>query len=461
MNEVRILAAAPGLGSGFSDEAFQEGLKLGPHAICSDAGSDDLGPDYLGTCEPFHFGRNAVKRDLERMIRGAAERKIPCMVSSAGIAGTNAGVDAYADIAKEICAEHGLKVPLARIHCEIDKEQLINWMRQGRVEPLEPWIEPLQEEDVNRSLRIVGVLGAAPYVKALREGASVVIGGRTTDAAPYAAAAHYYGVNGAHTWHLGKLLECGAFCTDGPAFESVMGIIRPNDFDIRALFPSARATPSTVAAHMLYETNSPGLHREPVGTIDASGAAYTVVNDRTVRVSGTRYLETARTMKLEAVRLVGYRAVMLCVIGDPAVLKILDELLDKQSALALSRVPRDKAGLPNAERKIVFHRFGQRGLWSKWQERFGSVPAPIARRAPVEEVTVVADVVASSQDEAKSLATHLRHGVLHGTKDMGLPLDGNAAFPFIEFKAGPVYEWSVFHRVIGDAEDEIAKILHS
>jgi hypothetical protein len=461
MNQVRILAANGCVGSGFSDEAFEAGLRLEPHAICADGGSDDLGPEYLGTADPFHFGKAAVEHDLERMVISAARAEIPCLVSSAGIAGTDHGVDAFADIVTSVSKEHGLNLRIARVYCEVDPGQVLGWLRDNRIEALVPWAPALTEEQVASCTRIVGVMGSAPYLQALRDGAKVVIGGRSSDPSTFAAAAEFHGIPPANGWHLGKLLECGGFCTEGPAFESVLGIAAEDFFEIRALSPGATASPLSVATHMFYETASPNLLPEPPGTLDVSQATYTQVDPRTVRVRGARFATTAPSTKLEGVRQVGYRSVMMGVVGDPEIIALLPKIFEAQSDRVLSRVPTSKPTEDLATRRVAFHTFGRAGLWSKWTERFGAAPPFVAGRGEAQEVAVVADVVAPSEDEARALATHLRHGLLHGTKDFGLARDGNVAFPFIEFRAGAVYEWVLFHRVLGDVSEEVSRIEHA
>jgi hypothetical protein len=55
-------------------------------------------------------------------------------------------------------------------------------------------------------------MGPEPLIEAMKQGAQVVISGRTTDTAIYAAVPIMKGLDSGATWHASKLLECGAAC---------------------------------------------------------------------------------------------------------------------------------------------------------------------------------------------------------------------------------------------------------
>ena len=84
--EFRILSATAILGYGFPLASFEEGMRREPHVIAVDAGSTDPGPFYLGAGVSF-TDRDAVKRDLEIMIKAGVERGIPVCIGSAGGSG--------------------------------------------------------------------------------------------------------------------------------------------------------------------------------------------------------------------------------------------------------------------------------------------------------------------------------------------------------------------------------------
>ena len=89
MDPIKILVPVGSLGAGVRDVELDYGLSRGAHAIATDAGSTDSGAAYLATGTSKN-SRGSVKRDLTKLIRAAAEGRIPLLIGTAGQAG---GVD--------------------------------------------------------------------------------------------------------------------------------------------------------------------------------------------------------------------------------------------------------------------------------------------------------------------------------------------------------------------------------
>src|SRR6185369_4079420 len=117
-------------------------------------------------------------------------------------------------------------------------------------------------------------------VEALAAGADVVLAGRATDTAVAAAYPLMKGMPAGPTWHASKIVESGGQCTTNPRAGGVLATIDREGFTVEPLDPSAACTPTSVAAHMLYETADPFRMREPAGTLDVTDAVYTAVDDR-------------------------------------------------------------------------------------------------------------------------------------------------------------------------------------
>src|SRR5437016_14538194 len=98
---------------------------------------------------------------------------------------------------------------MAVIHAEQTKADVARWTRAARVRPL-AHRPPLDAATVERAERIVGMMGPEPFVKALDDGAQIVLAGRSSDPAPWAAAAMRAQLPPAQSWYAGKMLECGA-----------------------------------------------------------------------------------------------------------------------------------------------------------------------------------------------------------------------------------------------------------
>ncbi|HSQ03816.1 MAG TPA: acyclic terpene utilization AtuA family protein, partial [Burkholderiales bacterium] len=184
-DEIRVLSPTGVCGSGFLESSFEQALSQQPHFIGCDAGSTDPGPAYLGTGRTA-FPNDAVRRDLRIMLRGARRAGIPLLVGSAGTAGADAQLQLVRDMVEEMAAEEGLRFRLAVIRSEQDKSYLKRRLREGRVKPLDP-APPFDEATIDRSAHIVGMMGAEPFMRALEAGADVVIAGRASDTAIFAA----------------------------------------------------------------------------------------------------------------------------------------------------------------------------------------------------------------------------------------------------------------------------------
>ncbi len=117
MNEIRYVAATGALGVGVDAEALNQSLGLRPHFIASDAGTTDAGPFALGSGTAA-FPREAVKRDLARVLVASRKANIPALIGSAGTAGGDPHVEWVLDIAREIAEENDLSLRTAVIRSE-------------------------------------------------------------------------------------------------------------------------------------------------------------------------------------------------------------------------------------------------------------------------------------------------------------------------------------------------------
>jgi hypothetical protein len=88
------------------------------------------------------------------------------------MAGGQPQVDLFHEIIEEVARERGLHFKLALIYSDVETGWLKRKLRDGKVNPLGP-VAPLTEEDVDRSTRIVAMMGVEPFMEALDTGADV------------------------------------------------------------------------------------------------------------------------------------------------------------------------------------------------------------------------------------------------------------------------------------------------
>lgn len=446
---IRVIVPAGMLGSGFPAETVARGIELGGHAIVIDGGSTDSGPHYLGT-GTAKTSPAAVQRDLQVLLTAACSAGIPLIVSSCGTSGTDAGVDCVADIATSIAEREGLSFRLAKIYSEQSADVLLSALESGRIGPLAP-LGPLHVDTLRSCTHIVGVLGCEPIAAALRDGAQVVLTGRATDTAPVAALALLHDLLAGPAWHAAKTTECGGQCTTNP-LAGVLVEVDGTGFTVESLDPNSAATPTSVAAHMIYENVDPFRMREPAGTLDTSLASYRALDDRRVRVVGSRFEPAEQyTVKLEGSAQAGYETVSLVGIRDPQILRELSVWTASLDTVLTDRV-HALLGLKRSDYDFKVRCYGDNAILGDLE----------GDRTPPREVGVLVTVRAATQAMASSIAKIANPLLLH------LPLPGMDHLPSFAFATSPaeiergaVYEFVLNHTVDVAKPAELFRTEHS
>jgi hypothetical protein len=432
---VAILVPTGMLGSGFPPETVARGIELGAQAIAVDGGSTDSGPFYLGTGQAKTTAAQ-VERDLRVLLRAAVDASIPLLVGSCGTSGTDNGVDWVADVARRIAADEQLAFTLACIYSEQNADDLVTALNDDRIRALPP-AGPLSDATLKSCSHIVGLMGHEPMTAALRAGANVVLAGRATDTATVAAVALDHGLPAGPTWHGAKTVECGGQCTTNPAARGVFLEIDDTGFTVSPLEAETACTPTSVAAHMLYENANPFELREPAGTLDTTSATYRAVDDRVVRVEGSVFAPAdTYTVKLEGSALVGYETVTFVGIRNPAVVCDIQAWTDLLTFLVADRV-NTVLGLAPHTYDFDVSRYGYDAILGALEPEHTS-----------HEIGILFRVRAGDQATATAIAKVANPLLLH------LPLPGaqslpSFAFPFspAEIERGPAYEFVLNHTV--------------
>jgi hypothetical protein len=433
---VRVLVPTGMIGAGFAPETVDRGLDLGADVIAVDGGSTDSGPYYLGTGTP-KTSTAAVARDMRVLLRAAAKAGIPLIVGSCGTSGADSGVDWLAGITAGILAEDGLALTVATIYSGQTPAYLRQRLAEGAIHPLPPH-GPLDAETIDGCERIVGMMGHEPIEAALRAGADVVLAGRATDTAVAAAFPLLKGMPAGPVWHAAKIVECGGQCTTNPRTGGVLATIDHSGFTIEPLDPAASCTPTSVAAHMLYETADPFRMREPAGTLDVTHATYRAVDDRVVRVENSVFEPAGQhTIKLEGARISGYETMSFTAIRDPHILANIEEWAALLEKILTDRV-QQTLGLGDGEYEFDIRLYGHNAILGDLDPATG----------PPREVGVLLLVRAADQATATAVAKIANPLMLHlPTPDMPyLPSLAFATSP-AETERGAVYEFVLNHVV--------------
>lgn len=429
MKKLTVLSPTAILGYGFPKQSFIDGLAHNPDVIGIDAGSIDPGPYYLGAGVSF-TDRAAVKRDLTLILPEAIKRKIPVLIGSAGGAGAKSHLDWNREIIEEIAQEQGLNFKLATIAADIDKDYLIQ--RIDKTSALGP-LPALDRKTVEDSAAIVAQMGWEPFAEALKQGADVILAGRTYDPAVFAAYAIMKGFPEGPALHMGKILECAAIAAEpGSGRDCMVGVLDEEGFTLFPTNPARKCTVKSVAAHSLYEKSNPWLLPGPGGSLDLTETKYQQVDERTVRVQGSKHVHTEEYfVKMEGARLVGYRTIAIAGIRDPIMINQLEDILNQ----VRDAVQDNFDDIPDYN--LNFHCYGINGVMGELE------PTP----TPSHEVGLVIDVVAATQEQANTICSFCRSTLLHFGYNGRVSTAGNLALPYSpsDIKAGEVYEFSVHH----------------
>ena len=435
-----MLSVSSILGYGFPEQSLRTALDHHhPHYIGVDGGSTDPGAYYLGSGRCLNQ-RMLVKRDLRLMLLAGVPRKIPVVIGTCGGAGGAPHLAEVVALAREIAREEGLSFRMAQIHAEQDLSDVLAWLEQGRVSALRN-VPELTPQAIRQSARIVAMMGAEPFMRALEGGADVVLAGRASDAASWAACAMRMGAQPAPAWYSGKLLECGTASATPKGHDCLMATVRDGHVDVVPMNPARRCTPDSVAMHGLHENASPTLHEEPGGVLDATDCTFTALSPRAVRVADMRWRTRPYDVKLEGAELVGHRAIAICGTRDPILISQIDAYLQTARDDITSRA--SAFGVSPQRYHLVFHVYGKDGVMGA---------AEPVRKIASHELGIVVEVVARSQEEANAVLAIARVVIAKVDFEGRLCKSGNVAYPFspADSEAGQVFRFSLFHVVRTD-----------
>jgi Acyclic terpene utilisation family protein AtuA len=205
---------------------------------------------------------------------------------------------------------------------------------------------PLADMDTGRPLAEVrdrvlsanAYLGSAPVVRALADGAQVVITGRVTDTGlTLAPLVHRYGWS-PEAWDLmaagtvaGHIIECGAQCSGGnylggwpavPALEDVgypIVEVEPDGTFVvtKHAGTGGAVTVASVTEQLVYEMGDPRVYITPDGVADFTTIRLEQAGPDRVRVSGIRGRPATEFLKVSIAYAAGFKAVGTLVYAWP------------------------------------------------------------------------------------------------------------------------------------------------
>lgn len=442
--QLRILCPNGHLGfAPTKEESFKIGAETRPDYYCSDSGSNDIGPTPLGdnsSPSPYEW----QKHDLELMLLASREQGVPMIIGSAGDTGTNYKVDMFVQIIKDLAKKHNLpKFKLAYFYSEVDKEYIRTKMKNGDiVEGLDGRVD-LTFEELDKTDRIVAVAGVHPYIKALDMGADVIIGGRSSDIALFAAPAIREGFPENLSYYAGKVLECASFAAEPyGAKETIIGTVTHDDVKVEAKAPWQRCTVASVSAHAMYERSNPFFEHFAGGYIDMTDCVYEQFDEKTTRITGPKYIpvEGKVMVKLEGSGKVGERYLGIGGIRDPYTIKHIDKVLE----MARDHV-RERFGDDGYE--LHFNVYGKNGTMGNLE--------PI-EESKAHELCVVVQGISPDKKVAEEVAMTGTRQLFYARLPEVKGTAGTAAFIVDEvLPVSPAYRWTMNHIIPVDDPMEL------
>src|SRR6266850_3276039 len=367
------------------------------------------------------------------MLLAARRLGVPMIVGSAGDTGTNSRVDLFVGIVKDLARKHRLtKFRIGYFYSEVGKAYLCSKVEAGDALLGLDARPPLDLATLDATERFVAVAGVHPYIKLLDAGADVIIGGRSSDCAIFAAPAIRRGFPPALAYFYGKILECASFCAEPyAAKESVLGEITMDDVKVTALLPEQRCTIASVAGHAMYERANPFYEHFLGGHIDMRDCRYEQYDEHTVRITGPHYVPAAELrVKLEGAGKLGERYVGIVGVRDPYTIAHIDEVIGWAR-----RQAEEQLGPGGWE--LHFTVYGRNAILGELE--------PL-KASPAHELGIVVQAVAPTRELAEEAC-------MIGTRQMfyaRLPevkgTAGGIAFLLDEvMPASPAYRWTINH----------------
>ncbi|HGG05747.1 MAG TPA: acyclic terpene utilization AtuA family protein, partial [Aliiroseovarius sp.] len=339
------------------------------------------------------------------------------------------------DITREIADGLGQSLKIAVLKSSQPSARIQSAFANGHVSAL-PNAPEISAPLIESCTNIVALAGAEHIQAALETGADIIIAGRCSDAASIAALPIMRGLPPGPAWHGAKIGECGALCATNPQSGVIVIEFDEAGFTIIPTADGACATPHTVSAHMLYENSDPLILYEPGGHLDVSAARYTALDDKRVRVSGSRW-EKAKTytVKLEGARVAGFQVVSLALLRDPRYVAAAESWAADIRGLCVAKVC-DRLQLSDGDFSIELRLIGQNATFGTLETRTGD---------PVE-IGVLAIVTAATAGLAREIAKMLNPYLLHHPLTQGEE-QPTFAFPFSppEMGRGAVFEFCLNH----------------
>src|SRR5438067_173602 len=234
-----------------------------------------------------------------------------------------------------------------------------------------------------------------------------------------------------------RLVLCRAYA----AKESVLGEITMDDVKVTALLPEQRCTIASVAGHAMYERANPFYEHFLGGHIDMRDCRYEQYDERTVRITGPRYVPAEEVrVKLEGAGKIGERYVGIVGVRDPYTIEHIDDVIAWARAQA-----KEQLGTDGWE--LHFTVYGRNAILGELE--------PL-KASPAHELGIVVQAVAPTRELAEEACMIGTRQMFYARLPQVKGTAGGVAFLLDEgMPASPAYRWTISHTLRLDQPVEL------
>lgn len=410
-------------------------IEAGVDVVSGQGNGTDSGPYYVGSDDMMPL----VPQAFGPMLLAAKRTGTPFVFSMGSGGGADVHLDKSLEVIDQIARDAGVKLRIARISGEIDKDwlkgKLAAGVRARRSIDTPRMPEYLSVDEVDKAVKIQAQMGPEPIIQALEEGGiDGVITGRALDVGVLSAFPLWKGIPKHVAFHMAKVMECGGQCADPQIpWEAVISEVDEDGFTVRVADPEWRCSVKSVSTHGLYERENPFVERNPGGVLNVTNARYEQV-DRGVRVTGSEWIDAPYAVKVEGAELSGFQVATVAGIRDAAMIKHLDSIQ--------ARIREQVAELAGDEKySLVMHAYGRDAVMGA-QEPLRDVAQP-------HEIGLMAVVTARNEEVATRLAKIVQIRLFAQSFPDRMNTAGNTATPFqkLTFPLGEAYAFNIWHLV--------------
>ena len=206
---------------------------------------------------------------------------------------------------------------------------------------------------------------------------------------------------------------------------------------------------SGVIAHgVFYERRDPtNPEYMPGGHLNIEKAKWEQIDENTTRASGGVWVDDPYTVKLEGVKMIGYRTICIAGMRDPWLISKVEDGSYLKMSEETARKKIFDVGISAEDYKIYYKVYGLNGVMGALEPE---------KKIHSHEVCFLVDVIGKSPGISKAVCMLARLQLLHLAYPGRMTTAGNVAFPFSpsDIYVGETYIFNIWHLLPLEGEEK-------